>query len=129
LNFYTNFEPTSFEKPASHDEWKDAMQEYNALIKNGTWKLVDPPFETKPIGCKWVFKNMYKSNDSLDKHKARLVENRFAQKERVDYEEIFSPTTKWATIRVTFLAHEVLCMFFLVCGCYLNVYTTKHLTL
>jgi hypothetical protein len=30
---------------------------------------------------------------------------------------------------VSFLAREVLCMFCLVCGCYLNVYTTRHLTL
>eukprot|EP00253_Pinus_taeda_P031218 PITA_31218 len=46
---------------------------YDALIKNGTWKLVDPPLGTKPIGCKWVYKNKYKANGSLDKHKARLV--------------------------------------------------------
>eukprot|EP00253_Pinus_taeda_P006706 PITA_06706 len=55
LNLSTDFEPTSFKEVASHDEWKEAMQkEYDALIKNGTWKLVDPPFGTKPIGCKWV---------------------------------------------------------------------------
>jgi hypothetical protein len=99
LNLSTNFEPTSFEEATSHDEWKESMQkEYDALIKNGTWKLVDPPFRTKPIGCKWVFKNKYKSDGSLDKHKARLVEKGFAQKEGIDYEETFSPTTKWATI-------------------------------
>eukprot|EP00253_Pinus_taeda_P013784 PITA_13784 len=39
-----DFEPTSFKEAASHDEWKEAMQkEYDALIKNDTWKLVDPP--------------------------------------------------------------------------------------
>jgi hypothetical protein len=61
LNLSTNIEPTSFEEVASHDEWKEAMQkEYDTLIKNGTWKLVDPPFGTKPIGCGWVYKNKYK---------------------------------------------------------------------
>ena len=73
--------------------------EYDALIKNGTWKLVDPPVGTKPIGCKWVYKNKYKSDGSLDKHKARLVVNGYAQKEGIDYEETFSPIEKWATIR------------------------------
>jgi hypothetical protein len=62
----------------------------------------DPPFETKPIGCKWVFKNKYKSDVSLDKHKARLMVKGFAQKEVIDYEENLSPTTKWATIHTLF---------------------------
>ena len=67
-------------------------------MKNGTQKLVDPPVGTKPVGCKWVYKNKYKSDGSLDKQKARLVAKGYAQK-GVDYEETFSPTTKWATIR------------------------------
>jgi len=79
LNLSTYFEPTSFKEAASHDEWKEAMQkEYDALIKNDTWKLVDPPLGTKPIGCKWVFKNKYKADGSLEKHKARLVAKGFA---------------------------------------------------
>eukprot|EP00253_Pinus_taeda_P027245 PITA_27245 len=103
LNLSTDFEPTTFKEVASYDEWKEAMQkEYDALIKNGTWKLVDPPLGTKPIRCKWVFKNKYKADGSLDKHKVKLVEKGFAQKEGVDYEETFSPTAKWATIRTLF---------------------------
>eukprot|EP00253_Pinus_taeda_P031294 PITA_31294 len=95
-----DFEPTSSKEVASHDEWKEAMQkEYDALIKNGTWKLVDTPLGAKPIGCKWVYKNKYKANVSLDKNKARLMENCFPWKEGVDYEDTFSPTTKWATIQ------------------------------
>jgi hypothetical protein len=53
LNLFTNFEPSSFEEVVPRHEWKEAMQkEYDALINNGTWKLVDPPFGTKPIGCR-----------------------------------------------------------------------------
>eukprot|EP00253_Pinus_taeda_P027872 PITA_27872 len=79
LNLSTDFEPTYFKEVASHDEWKEEMQkEYDAVIKNITWKLVYPPFGTKPIGCKWVYKNKYKVDGSLDKHKARLVEKGFA---------------------------------------------------
>jgi hypothetical protein len=98
LNLSTNFKPTSFEEVVSHDEWKESMQkEYDALIKNGTWKLVDPPFGTKPIGYRWVYKNKYKSNGSLDKHKERLVVKGYAQK-GINYEETFAPTAKWAII-------------------------------
>eukprot|EP00253_Pinus_taeda_P006826 PITA_06826 len=61
LNLSTYFKPTSIKEVASHDEWKEAMHNaYDALINNGTWKLVDPPLGTKPIGCTWVFKNKYK---------------------------------------------------------------------
>ena len=99
FNLSANFEPTSFEEDSTRVEWKEAMQnEYDALMKNGTWKLVDPPIGTKPIGYKWVYKNKYKSDGSLDKHKARLVAKGYAQKEGIDYEETFSPTAKWATI-------------------------------
>jgi hypothetical protein len=70
LNLSTNFEPTFLEEATSHYEWKESIQkEYDAFIKNGMWKLVDPPFITKPIGCKWVFKNKYKSDGSLNNHK------------------------------------------------------------
>jgi hypothetical protein len=103
LNLSTNHEPTSFKVATSHDEWKEAMQkEYDDLMKNGTWKLVDPPYGTKLIGYKWVFENKYRSDGSLDKQKARLVGKGFAQKEGVDYEETFAPTEKWATICTLF---------------------------
>eukprot|EP00253_Pinus_taeda_P034215 PITA_34215 len=48
------------------------QKEYDALIKNDTWKLVDPPLGTKLIGCKWVYKNKYKVDGSLDRHKSRV---------------------------------------------------------
>jgi hypothetical protein len=61
---------------------------------------VYPPFRTKPIHCRWVYKNKYKSDGSFDKHKVRLVAKGFAQREGIDNEETFAPTTKWATIHV-----------------------------
>eukprot|EP00253_Pinus_taeda_P004717 PITA_04717 len=74
----------------------------NTLIKNGTGNLVDPPLGTKPIGYKWVYKNKYKVDGSFDKHKAKLVEKGFAQKEGVNYEYTFVPTSKWVTIWTLF---------------------------
>jgi hypothetical protein len=83
LNLSTNLELNSFKEATSHDEWKESMQnEYDALIKNETWNLVDPPFGTKTIKCKWVFKNKYRSYGSLDKHKSRLVAKRICTKRR-----------------------------------------------
>jgi len=79
LNHCTISKPNCFEEVANCDEWKDAMQkEYDALIKNGTWRIVDPPAGVKPIGCKWVYKTKYKADGSLDKYKARLVAKGYA---------------------------------------------------
>ena len=90
-------------------EWQKAMRsEYNSVIENGTWKLVDYPSNVKPIGCKWVYRIKYKSNGEVDKYKARLVAKGFAQQEGIDYDETFAPTTKWNTIRtiINLVAHN-----------------------
>ena len=51
LNLSTDFKPNSFKEVTSHEKWKEVMQkEYDSLIKNGTWKLVDPLLGIKPIG-------------------------------------------------------------------------------
>ena len=76
------------------------QSEYDVVMKNHTWKIVDCPHNVKPIGCKWVYRIKYKANGDIDKYKARLVAKGFAQKERIDYEETFDPTTKWNTIRI-----------------------------
>ena len=56
LNLSANFEPISFIEVDACDEWKETMQnEYDALIKNGTWKLVDPPIGLVPIGVSTNF--------------------------------------------------------------------------
>ena len=86
FNFSVDCEPTFFEEVASYEKWKYATQkEYDALIKNGTWRLVDPLADIKPIGCKWIYKTKYKANGSLEKHKARLVVKGYAKKDGIDY--------------------------------------------
>ena len=93
--------PVTFNEAVEHGEWKMAMQsEYDAVMKNQTWKIVDCPHNVKPIGCKWVYRIKYKANGDIDKYKARLVAKGFAQKEGIDYEETFAPTAKWNTIRI-----------------------------
>ena len=46
-----------------------------ALMENETWDLVDAPKGVKLIGCRWVYKVKYNTNDSVNQYKARLVAN------------------------------------------------------
>ena len=64
----------------------EAMKvEYNSIMKNRTWDLVDHPTKHKAIGTKWVYKSKYKSNRILEKYKTQLVAKGFAQVEGFDF--------------------------------------------
>jgi hypothetical protein len=68
-------EPMSFDEANGHDEWRNAMEEeYESIMKKNTWELTEFPKHKKPIGCKWIYKPNFKSDGSIDKYKARIVE-------------------------------------------------------
>lgn len=45
---------------------------------------------TKPIGCKWIFKDKRDLKGIVECHKASLVAKDFTQKEGINYKETFS---------------------------------------
>lgn len=49
------------------------VEEFNALICNGTWELVPSQPHQHSIGCKWVFRIKRHSDGTIDRYKARLV--------------------------------------------------------
>ncbi|GJW22071.1 ribonuclease H-like domain-containing protein [Tanacetum coccineum] len=90
-----NSKPKSFYKASKFSHWTDAMNnEMDALLRNDTWKIVDLPKDGKALGSKWIFKIKFKSSGETNRYKARLVAQRFGQKEGIDYEETFSSFVK-----------------------------------
>lgn len=83
------------------EEWMEAMnEELSSIQTNDTWELCDLPAGRKPVGSKWVFKNKRDENGKLTRRKARLVAQGFSQKYGVDYDEVFAPVVRSATIRL-----------------------------
>ena len=98
-------EPDSYKSAMNcpeKDRWLQAMiEEIDSLIKNKTWILVDKVEGRKIISCKWIFKKKLESTEVEQiKFKARLVARGFTQEEGVDYNEVFSPVVKHASIRI-----------------------------
>ncbi|GKE80340.1 ribonuclease H-like domain-containing protein, partial [Tanacetum coccineum] len=84
----------------SDPHWRDAMyDEYNALIKNGTWILVPKPPNVNVVRSMWLFRHKYHADGLLSRYKARLVANGCNQQYGVDCSDTFSPVVKPATIR------------------------------
>ena len=59
------------------------------------------PKSKKAIGYKWVFVNKQRSlKGDIVYCKARLVGKGYAQREGIDYNEVFSPVVKHSSIRI-----------------------------
>ena len=81
--------------------WKEAVNDkMDSIMENKTWKLVDLPPGSKPIGYKWIFKKKMKVDGTIDKFKARLVVKGFILKEGIDYFDTYAPVARISTIRV-----------------------------
>uniref|UniRef100_A0A2N9HB99 Integrase catalytic domain-containing protein n=1 Tax=Fagus sylvatica TaxID=28930 RepID=A0A2N9HB99_FAGSY len=98
--FATLHEPHIFREASSDPLWQQAMkEELDALLKTGTWDLVDLPAGKSALGCKWVYKIKTRSGGTVDRYKARLVAKGFTQEYGIDYEETFAPVARISSVR------------------------------
>ena len=82
-------------------QWRNAMyDEFNALVKNGTWILVPRPSNVNLVRSMWLFKHKFHADGTLSHYKALMVANGSIQQLGIDCDETFSPVVKPATIRI-----------------------------
>lgn len=52
------------------------------------------------MGCHWIFKIKFHADGTIEHHKARPVAQRFYQKHGINFEKIFSPIVRRATVQI-----------------------------
>jgi hypothetical protein len=96
-NYYDAINSTDKEK------WKKSIaEEFDSLIKNNTWKLVDRsevPKGAKIISSRWIFKIKNETNNKT-RYKSRLVAKGFADNNKYDLTETYAPVSKITDVRL-----------------------------
>nr|GEV68749.1 ribonuclease H-like domain-containing protein [Tanacetum cinerariifolium] len=99
--FFISLIPKNPSHALQDPHWHNAMyDEYNVLVKNGTWLLVPRLAGVNMVRSMWLFKHKFHVDGTLSHFKARLVANGRSRQLGVDFDEIFSPVVKPATIRM-----------------------------
>ena len=94
-------EPQTVNQALKDHKWRGAMsEEIDAFARNRTFDLVPRQPHYNIVGCKWIFKNKFLPNGSLNRCKARLVAKGYNQQFGRDYTETFSPVIKSTTLRL-----------------------------
>ena len=70
-----------------------------SLKESGVYELVDRPKGKNVMKPKWVFKVITDSEGNVDKFKALVIAKGYSQVEKVDYDQTFSPTVRFESIR------------------------------
>lgn len=77
-------------------------KEYNSLIQNRTWTLVDPPPYSSIFITKWVFHYKYNSKRTLARYNEKFVAKGFTHRKGINYTETFSPIPKMTSQQILF---------------------------
>lgn len=92
-------EPANIADALEDTTWKGAMDaEMDSITENRTWELSSLPRGHKAISLTWVYKVKRDPDGKILKHKARLVAKGYAQREGVDFEEVFAPIARMETV-------------------------------
>ena len=76
------------------------QEEYDALIRNGTWTLVPSRHGHNIVDNKWVLRVKQNPDGSIARYKAHIVVKGFQQRPSIDFHETFNPLINLITIRI-----------------------------
>ncbi|CEH16360.1 retrotransposon ty1-copia subclass [Ceraceosorus bombacis] len=97
-------EPRSYKEAMASvnaQHWKDAMAtEISNLKRAQSFEVVDNPTTHAPVSVRWVCKVKRDHHGEVIRYGARLVARGDQQTDGIDYEEIFAPVSKLASIRI-----------------------------
>ncbi len=86
------------------EKWHGALDsEYNSLTENATWHIDKLPSGSLAKPCQRILNVKYKSDESIERYKARLVALGYHQKYGVDYEEVNPPVARFESLRLFLL--------------------------
>jgi hypothetical protein len=80
-------------------EKRACEDELVSLMQHKVWEVEVPPKGTKVVRSKWIFKKKLNAMGLVEQYKARLVAKGFTQQSGVDYDEVWAPVGKHATLR------------------------------
>jgi hypothetical protein len=99
--YFAAEEPRSVDEALGEQCWREAMlSEMESIETNRTWVLSVLLAGHKAIGLKWGFKVKKDPQGKIIKHKARLVAKGYAQREGVDFEEVYALVARIETVRL-----------------------------
>jgi hypothetical protein len=92
--------PSSFQEAVQDPTWVDSkVEEYDSIVKNSAWDIVPRPVDKSVVGSIWIYKVKKVFDGSVEKYKARFVAQGFSHIEGIDYDETFTPITRYSSIR------------------------------
>jgi transposase InsO family protein len=94
-------QPRNFDEAMRFKEWRDSADvEHRAFIESDVFSVVDQPPNRRILGTRHVFRVKVNSSGQVAKYKTRVVVQGFAQQYGIDYDEVYAPVAKFATLRV-----------------------------
>ena len=96
-------EPQNYSEAVSslyRTEWLKAIHsELSSLNQNQTFEITHLPPGARTVGTRWIFKIKINKDGTLSRFKARFVVKGYSQTKDIDYDDIYSPVVKSASLR------------------------------